>query len=163
MRHALCVALTFLAASVVAADEPKKSEKKAEKKASLPTGTLSSKDWLAASTKPLEPGEIDQLINAELDKAKIKPASRTTDEQFLRRVYLDVTGKLPTPKDIVDFLKSNEPNKRAKVIDQLLDSDDYAKHWGLYWRDVIASRVTDNFARIFVRQFDPWIRKQIKE
>ena len=54
--------------------------------ASPPTGALAAKDWLAAATARLEPGELDRLVNAELAKAKITPASRTTDEQFLRRV-----------------------------------------------------------------------------
>src|SRR5262249_7430442 len=165
LRTTLLAALACVTTSAWAGDAPKTDapKAKAEKTPGLPTGTLSAKDWLAAATTPLEAGELDRLVAADLEKAKIKPASRTTDEQFLRRVFLDVTGKLPPPAEIVAFVKDQAPDKRAKMIDKLLDSDDYARHWGLYWRDVIATRVTDGQARLFAPQFDSWIIQQFKE
>src|SRR5262249_42512423 len=112
---------------------------------------------------PLEAGEIDRLVGAALEKAKIKPAPLTSDEQFIRRVTLDLTGKLPTPAAIKEFQDDKATDKRAKLIDKLLDSDDFARHWSLYFRDVIVSKGSINqFAQIAVRHFDVWLVEQFK-
>lgn len=143
-------------------DAPK-ADAKAKPKPVLPTGTMDTSDWLKYDTAALQPGEIDRLVETTLKKANITPASLTTDEQFLRRVYIDLVGKPPAPSDIVEFLKDKTPNKRAAVIDRLLASDDFARHWALYFRDVIASRTTSFQARIFARHFDRWMTEQFKE
>src|ERR1043165_9080265 len=129
----------------------------------LPVGTLDTKAWLTASTRPLEAGEIDRLIDAELSRLGAKPAPKTTDEQFIRRVYLDLTGKLPSPKDIEEFLKYKAADKRAKLIDKLLDTDECSKHWGQYWRSVITTRTTIDFRlQQVVPQFERWMTEQYK-
>ena len=144
------------------ADPPKTDAKKPV--VQLPVGNLDTKDWLKYSTQRLAPGEIDRLVNAELAKVSVKPAAKTTDEQFMRRVYLDLTGKLPMPADITEFVADKTPNKRAKLIDKLLDGNDYAKHWGQYWRIVITSKTEADFRlNIFVPHFERWLTEQIKE
>jgi hypothetical protein len=130
--------------------------------ASLALEAVASEAWLKASTAPLSPGEIDSLVLRELEKAKIKPAPLTTDEQFLRRVWLDLTGRLPMPADVQEFLSDTEPNKRARMIDKLLETDDYARHWALYWREVISSRITDFRGRILQRHFETWLAGQLR-
>jgi hypothetical protein len=136
----------------VVADPPKSAAKK-EAAASQPTAVITPEMWRKASTAPLEPGEIDRLVSAELARNKVPTAPRTNDEQFLRRVYLDLTGALPAPADIEAFGKSTDPNRRAKVIDRLLETPAYARHWARYWREVIEARVTDQFSRITAGQF----------
>lgn len=69
--------------------------------------------------------KIDALVQEKLTEAKQKPNATTSDEQFLRRVYLDVAGRIPTGEEVVNFLSSNSPNKRAQIIDALLLSPDY--------------------------------------
>jgi hypothetical protein len=155
------VAVLALLAPRLPADPPKTTPKKAEP-AALPSGVIRPEMWQQASTAPLQPGEIDRLVSAELQRAKIKPAPRTTDEQFLRRVWLDLTGALPMPADIDDFLKDIDPNKRAREIDRLLESKAYAQHWGRYWREVISSRVTDPLALISAGAFQTWMAEQLK-
>src|SRR5262249_30039480 len=54
-----------------------------------------------------------------------------------------------------------DPRKRAKTIDQLLDSDAFADHWARYWRDVIAARVQDRRGRALQNAFEKWLTKQI--
>lgn len=124
---------------------------------------ISEKDWKSASTQALQAGEIDRLIAAELKSAKIDPAPPTSDEQFIRRVYLDLTGKLPQPSDVNAFAADKDSNKRAKLIDKLLDSPDFATHWARYWRDVIATRLTDFRGRALMRPFERWLAEQFKE
>ena len=94
-----------------------------------PEAWLKSDLWKDVPATPLEPGEIDQLLDKELQASKLPTAPLTTDEQFLRRVCLDLTGQLPKSDDIEKFVADKDPQKRAKLIDTLLDSDDYARHW----------------------------------
>ena len=158
---AISVAAILLMSAAAAGQPPKGDAKKPV--VQLPVGALDTKDWLKASTEPLAPGEIDRLVNAELAKVGVKPAAKTTDEQFMRRVYIDLTGKLPMPADITEFIADKAADKRAKLIDKLLDSDDYAKHWGQYWRTVITTRATlDFFVTPVVPQFERWITAQLK-
>jgi hypothetical protein len=129
----------------------------------LPTGSISDAAWKAAASTPLSAGEIDRLVSQELSKANIKPAPLTTDEQFIRRAWLDLTGSLPMPADVKEFLASRDPNKRAKLIDRLLESEEYARHWAHYWRNVIASRTTDLRGQRLVGHFDRWMTEQLKD
>src|SRR5262249_23516626 len=114
-------------------------------------------------TTPLAPGEIDLLINKELRAGNVKPAARTTDEQFVRRVTLDLTGQLPMPADVTEFVADRDKNKRAKLIDKLLDSEEYAQHWARYWRDVIGSRLADIRGQLFARNFESWMTAQLQK
>ena len=141
---------------VARADPPTKAA------VAVPMGALDVKDWLKASTTPLQPGEIDRLIGEQLTNAGIKPAPRAGDELFLRRVYLDLTGTLPMPADIREFLADKLLDKRARIIDKLLDSDEYAEYWSLYWRNVIASKVSDFKGLFGTRGFDLWMTAQLK-
>jgi hypothetical protein len=123
---------------------------------------LTVQDWQKAPLKAIQPGEIDQLIGKALSQDKIAPAPLTTDEQFIRRATLDLTGALPAPADVTEFVADNDPGKRAKLIDKLLDSDEYAKHWARYWRDVIAARLTERRALGLSRSFEEWLSEQLK-
>jgi hypothetical protein len=128
----------------------------------LPGGAIPPEAWRQASEAPLTASEIDRLVNHELEKCGIKPAAITTDEQFLRRLWLDVTGKLPMPADLQEFQADNRPAKRAQMIDKLLASDDFARHWAEYWRNVITSRIEDRRGRLLVGHFDAWLTDQFK-
>src|SRR5262249_27026579 len=94
------------------------AEKKPSAPAELPSGIIAPEEWLQAPTIALQPGEIDRLVGQELQKSKVKPAKITTDEQFIRRVTLDLTGQLPMPADVTEFTADKDPRKRAKLIDQ---------------------------------------------
>src|SRR5437667_11153169 len=76
----------------------------------LRAAPIKASEWQNASTRPLEAGEIDRLIAKELQVSGIRPAARTTDEQFVRRVHLDLTGKLPQPADVTEFVADKSPN-----------------------------------------------------
>ena len=113
------------------------------------------------SSKVREPhvvaAEVDRLIQAELDKTGTKPAPLTGDEDFLRRVSFDLAGTLPSPADVTMFGLDPDPNKRAKLIDRLLESDDYSQNWSRYWAEVIYSRATDQRARLNQGAFEKWM------
>jgi hypothetical protein len=128
-----------------------------------PRSSLLTNDiWQKAPIARVTSREIDELVARELKASKIEPAPLTTDEQFLRRVTLDMTGKLPTPAEVDAFVNDKHPNKRANLIDKLLDGDGYARHWAAYWRDVIAARVQDRRGLALQSAFDHWMTKEFQ-
>jgi len=128
-----------------------------------PPPVLTNDPWKGVSKSPLQPGEIDRIVAADQEKAKVKPSQVATDEQFIRRVMLDLNGRLPLPADVTEFHADKDPNKRAKLIDRLLDSDDYVKHWSRYWRDVFKAKVTDQRGRLLSYHFEAWLEEQIRK
>jgi hypothetical protein len=123
---------------------------------------LKSEAWKGMPTTPLEPGEIDLLLATEFQAKQVAPAPPTTDEQFLRRVRLDLTGQLPTVAEIEEFLAGSDESKRAKLIDHLLDTDEYARHWARYWRETINS-VDAPFGKAHVPVFEEWLFQQFQQ
>jgi hypothetical protein len=123
---------------------------------------LKNDAWLNVPTTPLEAGEIDKLLAKELEKSKIVSAPLTTDEQFLRRVRLDLTGQLPTADEVEKFLADSDPAKRAKLIDQLLQTDEYAHHWARYWVGAVAAFEAP-FGEALTPDFEEWLYQQFKQ
>jgi hypothetical protein len=72
---------------------------------------------------------IDRLIVAARAQAKATPASLSEDSEFLRRLYLDLIGRIPTREEVLRFCNGRAPDKRAKVIDTLLAGGEFASHW----------------------------------
>jgi hypothetical protein len=79
--------------------------------------------------------EIDQAVFAQLDRLGLKSAKLCSDSVFLRRVYLDVIGTLPTQKEAADFLADTSPDKRRLLIDHLLERKEFADYWAMKWSD----------------------------
>jgi len=155
IRAIIASSIMLFAGWVIYADAGKE-------KSSLPKTCLTAKDFLAYSTAPLKPGEVDGLIDAVISKAGIKQAPLTTDEQFFRRVSVDLTGKLPTPAMLAAFLADKKENKRSRLIDQLLDSDDFARHWARHFREVITSKVVEPTALPFAKNFEDWLTTEFR-
>jgi hypothetical protein len=120
-----------------------------------------------ASAAPPDPqylaNLIDSHIDARLKEAKVQPAQAADDAEFLRRAYLDITGRIPTPHDVHEFLADRDPNKRAKLIDELLESPRYASHSAAVWRAALAPETTSiPEARVFRVGFEAWLRLQFR-
>ena len=81
--------------------------------------------------------EIDKLAAAKWRRMKILPSGLCSDEEFLRRVYLDLTGLPPSPENIRTFLADKKPSnqKRNALIDSLIGSPDFVEHWANKWAD----------------------------
>jgi hypothetical protein len=87
---------------------------------------------------------IDQFIEAKWEQAALKaadaPPAVCSDAAFLRRVYLDVIGVIPTAADARRFLEDTAPDKRVRLVDELLArNEDYAAHWTPFWEEAIGS------------------------
>ncbi len=103
---------------------------------------------------------VDRLIQAELSQAGVTPTERCRDEDFLRRVSLDLTGRLPSPAEVSLFCLNPAREKREQLVKHLLASEDYGRNWGRYWRDVIFTNATNNRARLGEPAFEKWITEQ---
>ncbi len=80
---------------------------------------------------------IDGLVFAKLRKLNIVPSDLCDDAEYLRRVYLDVIGTLPTMDEARRFLDDRRPDRRARLVDELLERPEYADYWALQWSDLL--------------------------
>jgi uncharacterized protein DUF1549/uncharacterized protein DUF1553 len=86
--------------------------------------------------------QIDAVLAKDWAANKLQGNPQTDDNTFVRRIYLDVIGRIPTTRETEEFLNSKGANKRSKLIDKLLASEAYVQHFFNYWADVL--RVTSN-------------------
>lgn len=110
---------------------------------------------------------IDRLVAEALTKAGLKPNEPATDEVFLRRIYLDVIGRIPTAAEARAFLDDPAPSaeKRSRLIDSLLQSEGYVSHWFNYWADIlrIKSNANENGQSGAGDAYASWIKQQLRE
>ncbi|MCA9164168.1 MAG: DUF1549 domain-containing protein, partial [Planctomycetales bacterium] len=112
---------------------------------------------------PLAKNQVDEQVFAKLKLLGLPPSPVCDDATFLRRVTVDITGRLPTREESEAFLSLNTPDKRAKVVDALLDSDDYADYFGQKWTNILRNkRSKDEYAR-GTFAFHEWVRASMKE
>lgn len=109
---------------------------------------------------PAPANAIDQAVFAQLQRLKINPSPVCDDSTFLRRAYLDLTGLLPSAEEADRFLKSNEPDKRAALIDQLLASEAYCDQQTLRWADLLRAEEKTLDAN-GLKIYHDWIRANV--
>jgi hypothetical protein len=128
-----------------------------------------------ADDRPLRE-TIDAEVSTAWDKQQLKPAAASNDAEFLRRIYLDLVGVIPTYDETVAFLADSATDKRAKLIDKLLEDPRYAQHQADLWdlilfgrnppgyntdrRDGIQRWLREQFAAN--RPYDEWVRELLK-
>jgi len=105
---------------------------------------------------------IDDFVLAKLKSLNIQPSGEVSDATFLRRVFLDTAGILPTAEEVEQFLADKSADKRAKLIDALLERDEYVDYWAYKWSDLllVSSRKLRPTA---TRAFYNWIRESVQE
>jgi hypothetical protein len=104
---------------------------------------------------------IDEHVIAKLRALNIAPSKRAGDSEFIRRAYLDAAGILPTPEEVETFLSDQRPDKRARLIDALLQRDEYVDNWAYKWSDLllVSSRKLRGPA---MWSFYYWIRDSVR-
>jgi uncharacterized protein DUF1549/uncharacterized protein DUF1553 len=108
---------------------------------------------------------IDSYIVAKLNKAGVTPASRAGDEEFLRRVTLDLTGAIPDASEVGAFAADATADKRARKIDQLLASDAFVDRWTMWFGDLVQN--VEFASNIFLfyngrNAYHAWIRDSFR-
>jgi hypothetical protein len=149
MTRSLAVVLVLAAAATV----PDRAE------AESPLSAFES------DAEPTARGRIDELVLGRLKQLGIAPARVCSDGVFVRRAYLDVIGTLPTADEARQFLQDADRDKRRKLIDRLLEREEFADYWAMKWCDLL--RVKSEFPiKLWpnaVQAYHGWIRAGIRE
>ena len=157
----------LLAALPVEKPDPKKPVKPAPEKKETPKEVAEkAPDYLRQpAAKPAH-----KLTSAALDAAMekhvggIAAAPRTTDEAFLRRLSLDLIGRQPTTEEMATFVKNEDAEKRAKIIDKLLASPEFGVNWADYFSDVISYRTPQpELTFLNYRPFKAWLAEEFNK
>jgi hypothetical protein len=111
----------------------------------------------------------EHAASRRIDSALVRSLSKNApmpplvdDVAFLRRVSLDLTGRLPDSGEVAGFAADSRPDKRARMIDSLLASEAYAVNWGRYWRDVLTYHTPASGNYLRWQLFDQWLVEQVR-
>lgn len=108
-----------------------------------------------------EANYIDTLVNNKLKKLRIEPSGLCDDATFVRRVYLDIIGILPTPDEYARFMVSTLPEKRAHLVDELLDRKEFAELWVLKWAELLQIRSSNQVSYKAMLLYYGWLQEKI--
>jgi hypothetical protein len=125
----------------------------------------------APHERPVDPARlaqrnnfIDEHVFNKLGALRIEPSDLCGDAEFLRRAFLDTIGVPPTPDEVREFLADRRPDRRARLIDRILDRPEFADHWALFLGDLFQNRrERDHDCRGTkgIRGFHRWLREQV--
>ncbi len=104
---------------------------------------------------------VDELVNAKLNKIRVEPSELCSDEVFLRRVTIDITGLLPTAEEYHEFMNDTSSDKRAKLVDRLLERKEFSEIWALKWANLlmVKSSIDVSYKSAFL--YSSWLTNQI--
>lgn len=114
-----------------------------------------------AWSNPKANNYIDDHIHVKLQKLRIEPSGNCDDNTFIRRLYLDVLGQLPTQEEYAKFIVSTVPNKREVLIDELLDRKEFAELWVLKWSELLQIRSSNEVSPKAMLQYYGWLEGKI--
>jgi hypothetical protein len=109
---------------------------------------------------PVPDDVIDKPVIEKLNRLKIAPSARAGDEEFLRRVYLDLIGLQPKPDEVRAFLADKDPKKREKLVGALFERPEFVDHWSLKWGDLLQNS-RNSVSSPAVYQFREFIRSAV--
>ncbi len=125
-----------------------------------PAGTLFEAGPVTAPQNP-----VDAAVFGQLRKLNLAPANLCSDAVFVRRVYLDVIGTLPTADEAKSFLNDSRLDKRAALIERLLVREEFADYWALKWSDLlrIKAEFPINLWPNAAQAYHRWVRTSIRD
>ena len=129
-------------------------------RADLPLGAT---DHWKDSDWPTAKNVIDTAVYAKLRSLGIPPSAPCDDATFLRRVTLDIAGRLPTLDEVTEFNANDSDSKRDALIDRLLDSEDYAEYFGRKWNTILRNKRSGGTLDFRTATFHRWIRSSLRE
>ena len=83
---------------------------------------------------------VDQYIATSLREQRLRPSARSSDMEYIRRVYLDIVGHIPPLEELESFLKNKDRNKRSTIVNQLMETDGYIHYWSDIWTNLLVGR-----------------------
>jgi len=105
---------------------------------------------------------IDKHLFGAMARDEIPHAPLSNDYEFCRRVYLDLTGRIPTIEQLKTFVNDAAADKRDRLIDELLESQAWVEHWG-YWYGDLVRACANRIGNPALKHFDAWLRQSLKE
>ena len=105
---------------------------------------------------------VDAMLKESWAEANVKPSRPTTDEEFVRRAYLDVVGRIPNIREANDFLRSKDVGRRAKLVEYLLNSPDFPKNFSTQWKVILLGRKGQP-REVDAMMLTNWLRRQFSE
>ncbi len=122
----------------------------------------------ASATKPapkraLTAADVDRQLAAAWQKQHLRAGPLVDDATFLRRVTIDLTGTIPTADAVRAFVADTRRDKRARAVDELLDSPAYARHWATVWDRALMGRLPKNVPQLDHAGFDRWLEEQFDD
>ncbi|MFV1965792.1 MAG: DUF1549 domain-containing protein [Pirellulaceae bacterium] len=110
-----------------------------------------------------ENNHIDTLMHAKFKKLRIQPSNLCTDEEFLRRATLDITGMLPTLEEYRKFMQDSDANKRVKLVDELLGRKEFVELWVLKWAELLQIRTTQQISYKSMLRYYNWLQDKLAD
>jgi len=166
------------AAAVIVAEEVKQLEKPIDERLASATSAPplpkkpeppvpGEKPQWNPPAEPLAEGELRERIDEQLAALwaaqKIHPVGPASDAEFMRRVYLDLTGRVPTVGEARDFLADQTPDRREQLVDRLLAHHDHATHLAAVWRRILLPDEVDLSRLGGSAEFDDWLAERFAE
>jgi hypothetical protein len=108
-----------------------------------------------------ETSYIDRLVNAKLRSLRITPADMCSDEEYLRRAFLDLVGRLPTADDHDRFVSSDDPKKRDRLADELIGRPEFVDLWTMIWSEQLQVRTANGVSYKAMLRYRDWLREQL--
>jgi hypothetical protein len=104
---------------------------------------------------------IDQLVAKKLEKLRVVPSELCSDEEFLRRSTIDITGMLPSEVEYNEFVADTSADKRAKLIDRLLERKEFSEIWAMKWAELLMIKTTNEVSEKSAFLYSSWLTNQI--
>jgi len=106
--------------------------------------------------------KVDELMEANYAKYKVTPNPMASDEQFVRRVYLDLVGTIPTYKQVRSFVSNSDSEKKSKLIDVLLSQEGYSSNFYNYWADILRLKDNQITNNVPGRPYCEWVKESLE-
>ena len=104
---------------------------------------------------------IDQLVGAKLQKIRLLPSGMCSDEEFLRRATLDITGQLPTEEEYHAFLGDADAVKRSRKIDELLNRKEFSEIWAMKWAELLMVKSSNQVSYKSMFLYSSWLTDKV--
>ena len=119
------------------------------------------KDFNFEFPKTPENNYVDRLVNEKLKKLRVAPSELCTDEEFLRRAYVDIGGVLPTVEEFKRFTESDDPKRRDKLVDELLGRKEFVELWVMKWAELLQIRSSRQVSYKAMLRYYNWLQERI--
>ncbi len=104
---------------------------------------------------------IDNLVGNKLEKLRVLPSGLCTDEEFLRRATIDITGMLPTEQEYEAYMADASPDKRSKKIDELLNRKEFSEIWAMKWAELLMIKSNNQVSYKAAFLYNSWLTNQL--